>query len=78
MSDKNMNSNRNKAAFTIVEMLVVIAIVAILTAMVVGIAGRVDNQGKQRFMVNTLSLIDAALNQFSEYGFDYKDDDYID
>jgi prepilin-type N-terminal cleavage/methylation domain-containing protein len=61
----------HKTGFTIVEMIIVVAIIAILTTMVIGIAARIDSQGKERLMRETFDLLDAALEEFADYGYDY-------
>jgi type II secretory pathway pseudopilin PulG len=53
-------------------MLVVVAIVAILTTMVIGIASRIENREKEKHCRSSLALLTTALAQFHEYGFDYK------
>jgi len=58
-------------------MLVVIAIVAALATMVIGVAARIESREKEKRCKNTLALLTTALAQFHEYGFIYKDSDYI-
>ena len=67
-----------KIGVTLVEMLIVLAVITILVSMVVGIAGRIDNQSKGRLARNTLALINAALGQFRDYGYQYKSQNYRD
>lgn len=67
-----MESYEQKTGFTLVEMVIVVAIIAFLAAMVVGIARRIDNQSKERLCENTFALLDAALEQFRDYGYKYK------
>ncbi len=62
-----------KSGFTLIEMLLVVAIIAILVSMVVGIAKRIDDQGKERLCRNTIALIGNALEQFRDFGYEYKD-----
>ena len=69
---KVMKSYEQKTGFTLVEMVIVMAIIAFLAAMVVGIARRIDNQSKERLCENTFALLDAALERFSDYGYKYK------
>jgi prepilin-type N-terminal cleavage/methylation domain-containing protein len=66
-----MKIRQNKTGFTLVEILVVVAIIAILLAMVVGIAARIDTQGKEQLTKNTIALLTAALGQFGDYGYTY-------
>jgi len=67
-----MKSDQNKTGLTLIEMLIVLAIVVILTTMVIGIAGRIDNQSKEQLTKNTISIIIAALRQFHDYEYRYE------
>jgi len=71
------NKQQTKGGFTLVEMLVVIAIVAALATLIVGVAARIETREKEKRCKNTLALLTTALAQFHEYGFIYKDSDYI-
>jgi prepilin-type N-terminal cleavage/methylation domain-containing protein len=68
-----MKRRQNKTGVTLVEILVVVAIIAILVTMVIGIAARIDTQGKERLTKNTFALLTAALGQFGDYGYSYSD-----
>jgi prepilin-type N-terminal cleavage/methylation domain-containing protein len=61
-----------KIGLTLIEMLIVVAIIAILVTMVIGIAAHIDNQGKEQLTENTFALLGAALGQFQDYGYNYK------
>ena len=67
---------RVKSGFTLIEMLVVIAIVAVLATMIVGVASRIESREKEKRCRSTLALLSTALAQFHEYDFVYKDPDY--
>ena len=67
-----MKSDANKTGLTLVEMLIVVAIVVILTTMVIGLAGRIDNQSKEQLTQTTIGIITAALGQFHDYEYRYK------
>jgi prepilin-type N-terminal cleavage/methylation domain-containing protein len=68
-----MRSNRYKVGLTLVEMLVVLAIIAILVSMTIAVAGRIRNQSKEQLTKSTLALLNTALTQFQDYGYKYKD-----
>ena len=73
-----MKRRQNKTGVTLVEILVVVAIIAILVTMVIGIAARVDTQGKEQLTENTIALLTAALGEFGDYGYSYSDSNYAD
>lgn len=66
-----MKRRQNKTGVTLVEILVVVAIIAILVTMVIGIASRIDTQGKEQLTKNTIALLTAALGEFGDYGYNY-------
>ncbi len=68
-----MKSGSLKGGFTLIEMLLVVAIIAVLVAMVVGLTKRIDDQGKERLCRDTIELIGNALEQFRDFGYEYKD-----
>ncbi len=65
-----------KTGFTLIEMVVVISIIAILISMVFTIVKRIDDQGKERLTRDTLVLIGNALEQFHDFGYEYKNANY--
>jgi prepilin-type N-terminal cleavage/methylation domain-containing protein len=71
-----MKSYANKTGLTLVEMLIVVAIVVILTTIVIGLAGRVTDQSKEQLTRNTIGILTAALRQFRDYSYSYKDPVY--
>jgi type II secretory pathway pseudopilin PulG len=66
-----MKTRGHRTAITLVEMLIVVAVVAILMAMVIRMAGRIDTQAGERLAHATFGLIDTALGQFAENRFRY-------
>lgn len=68
-----MKSGMIKLGFTLIEVIMTVAIIVILVSMVVGITKRIDDQNKERLCRNELALIDNALEQFRDFGFEYKD-----
>lgn len=68
-----MKTRAYKTGFTLIEMVVVIAIIAILVSMVIRITKRIDDQGKERLTRETITLLGNALEQFRDFGYEYKD-----
>jgi len=68
-----MRNYRHKFGLTLVEILIVVAIIAILVAMTIGIAARINIQSDKQLTKSTFAMLDAALEQFRDYGYDYKD-----
>jgi prepilin-type N-terminal cleavage/methylation domain-containing protein len=66
-----MKRRQNKTGVTLVEILVVVAIIAILVTIVIGVAARIDTQGKEQLTKNTFALLTAALGGFRDYGYSY-------
>lgn len=73
-----MKIDANKTGLTLIEMLIVVAIVVILTTMVIGLAGRVTDQSKERLSKSTIAILTTALRQFHDYKYRYKDIIYAD
>lgn len=65
------NKLRTKFGLTLIEMLVVVSIIAILVAIVIGVATRIETQSKEKLTKSTIALLDAALAQFRDYGYSY-------
>ena len=71
-----MKRSEHKTGVTLVEILVVVAIIAILATMVISLAARIDSRGKEQLTGNTFALLNAALGEFRDYGYIYKDSRY--
>jgi prepilin-type N-terminal cleavage/methylation domain-containing protein len=66
-----MKSHRGKYGLTLVEMLVVLAIIVVLAAIVAGVASRIGSQGKEKLARSTIEILCAALEQFRDYEYNY-------
>ena len=69
---KSMKSGMVKRGFTLIEMIITVAVIVILVSMVIGITKRIDDQNKERLCRNELAFIDNALEQFRDFGYNYK------
>jgi type II secretory pathway pseudopilin PulG len=48
-------------------MLIVVAVIALLATMVIGLASRIDNQSKEKLLESTFVLLEGALEEYREY-----------
>ena len=71
-----MKRYEHRTGLTLVEMLIVIAIIAILAVMVISVATRIENRAKEQRTESTIALLNAALTQFNDYGYQYKNSAY--
>jgi len=61
-----MTEGHHNKAFTMIEMMVVLGIIAVLAAIVVTLTLRVDNQSKERALDNAFKLLNASLREYYE------------
>jgi len=66
-----MRIKKCTTAFTLIEMLVVVSIIAVLVTIVISVATRLDTQGKISSTQGTFALVNTALSEFQDYGFTY-------
>ncbi len=57
---------------TLMEILTVVAVIAILATIVIGVAGRIQTHAKEQLTESTLAILNAALEQFRDYDFTYQ------
>ncbi len=57
---------RHNAGFTLVEMLVVVSIIALTTAIVISVAMQVHNSSKEHELNNTFGVLKGALQAYHE------------
>ena len=69
---KAMKVCKHKLGVTLVEMLIVVAIIALLATMVISMAARIGHQAKEQLTESTIAILAAALGQFQDYGYQYK------
>jgi prepilin-type N-terminal cleavage/methylation domain-containing protein len=68
-----MKTRAYKTGFTLVEIVAVIAIIAILVSMVLHISRRIGDHVRERLCRETIILIGNALEQFRDFGYEYRD-----
>ena len=66
------DKRRIKSGVTLIEMLVVVGVIVLLVSMIISLAARIDNQSKENLTKNTIVLLSAALEQFQDFGYNYK------
>jgi prepilin-type N-terminal cleavage/methylation domain-containing protein len=57
---------RTKAGVTLVEMLIVLAIITLLASLVIGMATHIDNQSRGRELEGTFAVLESALEEYRE------------
>ncbi len=62
-----MNTRRNKYGFTLIETLIVVALIAILASMVIGVASHIDARAKEDGVESIFVLLNSALQEYREF-----------
>lgn len=62
-----MKSRESKYGMTLVEMLIVVAMIAMLATIVIAVAARIGSQVKEKGLQNIFSLLESALQEYYEY-----------
>lgn len=67
-----------EAGVTLVEMLIVLAIITLLASLVIGMATHIDNQSKGKSLENTFAVLESALEEYREYTGGFPDGNHPD
>jgi prepilin-type N-terminal cleavage/methylation domain-containing protein len=62
-----MKTRKYKHGLSLVETLIVIAVIALLATMVISVASRIDNQSKEQGVESTFAMLEGALEEYREY-----------
>ncbi|MHC4425236.1 MAG: type II secretion system protein [Planctomycetota bacterium] len=62
-----MRTRKYEYGVTLTEMLIVVAVIAILATMVIGVATRIDTQAKEKGVESTFVLLEGALQEYYDY-----------
>ena len=54
-------------------MIVVVAIIAMLTTMVISVVSRINNQAKEKGLANMFALLESALQEYHQYSGKFPD-----
>jgi len=73
-----MKSSPAKNAVTLIELIIVLAVIVILASIAITVGARIEAQGKERLTEGSFEIINAALTQFRDYGYNYKGADFRD
>ena len=58
---------RTQAGVTLVEMLIVVAIIGLLAAIAISIAAHINTQAEEQLTRSTFALLESALEEYHEY-----------
>ncbi|MCK4886902.1 MAG: type II secretion system protein [Planctomycetes bacterium] len=71
-----MKNKPEKRGMTLVEILMAVVILLILITLTVQIGRRIEQQGQEKLTIETINLVDAALGEFEDFDYQYKDEKY--
>lgn len=71
-----MTTRYRQFGFSLVEIIVVVAVIAILTTIVISTARRIQSKADEQLAAGTIAILDAAIEQFADYGYRYKHSDF--
>ena len=73
-----IRNSKSHFAFTMVEVLIVVAILALLVVILLGVSGAITTRKKTALTENCLNVLDAALTEFRDITGKYPVDDWGD
>ena len=72
-----MEIYKNNHGLSLIEIVVTIAVIAILAAITISIVSRMDNQNNEKALANTFALLDGALEEYYEYWNGFPDPNLV-
>lgn len=72
-----MKKKENKHGLSLIEIMVTVAIIAILATITIGIVSHIDNQNNERNLESTFALLDGALGDYYEYWKGFPDPNQV-
>ena len=73
-----MKNKPKNHGMTLVEMLAALVILLVLITLTVTVGRRIEQQAKEKVTIETINLVDAALGEFRDFDYQYKDQKYKD
>ncbi|MHC4113922.1 MAG: type II secretion system protein [Planctomycetota bacterium] len=73
-----MRRQKHIFGLTLVEMIVVIAVIALLVSLAITALRRIENSAKEELAAGTIASLAAACEQFSDYEYRYPNPAYAD
>jgi prepilin-type N-terminal cleavage/methylation domain-containing protein len=73
---RKMKRLKFQSGLTLGEMLIVVGIIAVLASIALRLATRIEGQGRERLTRATISILNAALEQFADYKYRYPNEAY--
>ncbi len=58
---------QNKPGVTLIEVIIAVAVIAMLAAMLIGVATVIDTQSKEKATEATFTLLEAALDEYKDF-----------
>lgn len=62
-----METRKYKNGLTLIEILIVVAVIAILATMVIGVATHIDTQAKEKGIESVFTLLEGALQEYHDF-----------
>lgn len=62
-----------KHGLSLIEIMTAVAIIAILTAITIGVVSHIDKQRNEKLLASTFALLDGALGEYYDYWKAYPD-----
>jgi prepilin-type N-terminal cleavage/methylation domain-containing protein len=68
-----MITYKNKHGLSLIEIMMAVAIIAVLTAITIGVVSHIDKQSNEKQLASTFALLDGALGEYYDYWKTYPD-----
>ena len=66
-----MKTRRCNSGLSLIEMLIAVAVIALLATMAIGIAARIESQAKEKAVKGLFACLEGALEEYREFTGDF-------